>query len=105
MAKKWIILSIFCVTAVLGYGSSYATKQEKIDSLNKQIEYLQEKKKEFRAKETYHISQANRLQFRENEFYEAKRHWQVAEMNKKLADEMQAKIDELEQEKQRLLQK
>jgi len=98
-----VLLTVFC--AVFGYGNSKEINEEKIGNLQKQIEFLQQKKKEFEAKETYHMNQGDRLQFKDGELQEAKRHWKLAEFNKKMAGEMQTKINELEQEKQKLLKK
>ena len=96
------------LTFLLGFqvfrGSGVHPDQE-IDTINQEIERLEEVKVGFEAKALRHESAANRLQFQQGQYIIAKKHWEQAEINRLAAKKVQEQIDALKKRKKSLLQK
>lgn len=98
MCFRWFI-AVFFVFSSAVFASS---KSEKIDSLERQISEMTEIKRGYDGRATYHVNQAERLQFSTHELQTAKKHWILADHYHKLSNELQKKIDELETQKKEL---
>jgi hypothetical protein len=85
----------------MSYSISKANKSE-IAALDKKIAELEEMKKGYEAAAIKHANQAERLQFIEGQLQVAKKHWKLADENKKIAAKIQGQIDELKMRKAKL---
>ena len=85
--------------------SSLALSQKEtlINQIDAQIQELEEMKRGFEARATFHEDQANRLQFDDQTYLETRRHNQLADENRAKAAATQKEIDRLEAEKAKLL--
>ena len=79
--------------------------QEQVKRIDQKIENLKEMKLGYEARALRHENTGQRLQFNDREFLEAKRHFQLAEENRKIASEIQFEIDLLQVEKEEILKK
>lgn len=87
------------------YSALSKKTQMEIEDLNAQIEELEETKRGYEAKAIRHEEQAERLQFEERWFLEAKRHFELAEENREMAKRVQWEIDQLKKRRMLLLRK
>lgn len=83
---------------------SSADIQNKLRDIDDQIRELEEKKRGYLAMALRHEDQAERLQFEEHWFLEAKRHMELADENRQAASEIQKEIDRLKALRTRILQ-
>lgn len=79
-------------------------KQE-IMAIEQQIEELEELKRGYEARVLRHESQGQRLQFRSSEYLTAKRHWELADENRAIANRIQGDIDALQKRKQKIIRR
>lgn len=79
--------------------------EQEVREIDEQIAELKEMKKGYVAKATKHETQAERLQFLQQELQTAKKHWLLAEENREIAKKIQKNIDQLEEKKRTLLKK
>lgn len=84
------------ITILFCAASNEVIHEQEID---KRIEELKEKKLGYEGKALQFSNQAERFQFMEGELQTAKKYWKLAELNKKIADELQKEIDQLEASK------
>ena len=78
--------------------------QQELQAIDQQIIEFQNMKRGYEARALKHENQAERLQFINGEYLTAKRHWELAQENRQIAQKIQADIDRLEQEKRDLLE-
>lgn len=76
-----------------------------MQSIDKEIQELTEMKRGYEARALRHEDQAQRLQFRQNEHLEARKHLQLADANREIAKKIQQDIDDLQAKKQAILRK
>ncbi len=81
------------------------SKGDSIKEIDEKINKLKELKKGYEAKAIRHVNQAQILQFTQGELQTAKRHWKLAEDNRKIAVRIQKEIDELQVKKKKLQKK
>lgn len=84
---------------------SYIEENRQIQQIDQQIEELREAKEGYEAKALRHEDQAERLQFEDKAFLEARRHLELAAENRKKAAKIQENIDLLQAEREQLLRK
>lgn len=77
--------------------------EAQIREIDAQIEELQAVKRGYEAKAIRHENLGISRQFEDNYNLEARRHFQLAEQNRQIADQIQKDIDQLEAKKQKLL--
>lgn len=95
---------ILSLLIVFSFCSAVSVQNEaKIDSIDQQIQELQDKKHGFEGKAIFHEDQADRLQFNDNTFLETRRHFQLAEENRAKAQAVQQEIDRLQLERSKFL--
>ncbi len=78
--------------------------QLQLQEIDDQIRELEEIKRGFEAKALRHLDQAQRKQFRERYYLEAKRHFELAEENEQAAEAVQVEIDRLKKRRRQILQ-
>jgi hypothetical protein len=76
-----------------------------LQEIDDQIRELEEIKKGFEAKALRHIDQAQRQQFKDRYYLEAKRHMELADENQQAADEVQREIDRLKARRRQILER
>ena len=96
-------LFILCAGFQSCFGAGSTQVESQIQSIDAQIKELQDKKRGFEAKALRHQDQAERLQFENRNFLEAKRHMELAEENREKANFIQMQIDKLKEKKKTLL--
>jgi hypothetical protein len=79
--------------------------QAELQEIDDQIRELEDMKRGFLAKMLRHQDQAERLQFRERYYLEARRHMELAEENRQAAEQIQVEIDRLKQRRRQILEK
>lgn len=99
------IFAVFMVSKSFTYYASSAETQNKITLIDQKIEELQAMKRGYEAKALNHANQADRLQFIQGELQTAKRHWKIADDNRRIALQIQKQIDELKVQKMDLQKK
>jgi len=93
------VFSVFMVTKSFTYYESSAEKQNEISIIDNKIEELEGMKRGYEAKALNHANQADRLQFMEGQLQTAKKHWKLADDNRRIATQIQKQIDELKIQK------
>lgn len=97
-------LSLF--VALWGFFLAAPTFNESpIQKIDREIEILEEMKRGYIAKALRHEDYAQRLQFEDRAYLEARRHTELAEENRAKAAKIQIEIDELQEKRKILLQK
>ncbi|MBN2479644.1 MAG: hypothetical protein JXA94_05400 [Parachlamydiales bacterium] len=81
-----------------------AWKQE-INELDSKIKNLEEMKRGYISSAIKHENQAQRLQFINGQQQYAKRHWQQADENRRIAERIQKEIDDLKIQRQVIIKK
>jgi hypothetical protein len=79
--------------------------QAELQEVDDQIRELEDMKRGFLAKALRHQDQAERLQFRERYYLEARRHMELAEENRQAAEQIQVEIDRLKLRRRQILEK
>ncbi|MCC6127932.1 MAG: hypothetical protein IT584_01885 [Chlamydiae bacterium] len=102
----FLVLSTFL--AIGRHGSSMLAEEKgkleaSIRDIDAQIEELQAVKRGYEAKAIRHENLGASRQFDDNYSSEARRHFQLAEQNRQIANQIQKDIDLLEATKQKLL--
>lgn len=85
--------------------ASNLTREEEMQDLDTRIQSLKEMKKGYEARAQRHEDQAEKYKHAEGEAFSAKRHKELADENKGIAQKIQKEIDQLETRKKVLLQK
>ncbi len=80
-------------------------QSQEIKDIDSKITELEEMKRGYEARAIKHKNQAQRLQFVNGELQTAKRHWQLAEENTRIATRIQHQIDDLKVQRQDLISK
>lgn len=93
------IFTIFMVSKSFTYYASNVEKQSEIILINQKIDELQEMKRGYEAKALNHANTAERLQFIDGELQTAKKHWKLADDNRRIVQQIQKQIDELKIQK------
>lgn len=78
-------------------------KEQQLDQINELIRVLKDQKLGYEGKALYSENKAQRLQFVDGEQATAKKLWQLAEGNRKMAADIDVKIRELEKQRADLL--
>jgi hypothetical protein len=81
----------------------FASERSELAEIDKKIAELEEKKRGFEAKALRHDNQAERLQFENRNFLEAKRHMELADENRMKAAQIQQEIDQLQAHRKKIL--
>jgi len=104
---KIYILLFLALSPLYSYKSFSIEKSTaaQIQEIDRKINNLEEMKRGYDSKAIRHSNQAQRLQFIEGELQVAKRHWKLAEDNRKIAIRIQKEIDLLKVQKMQLLKK
>jgi len=76
-----------------------------LQDIEDQILELEDIRRGFIGKALRHEDQAERLQFRDRYYLEARRHMELAEENRKAAAQVQVEIDRLKERRRQILQK
>jgi len=76
-----------------------------IVEIDAKIQELTEMKRGYEARALRHENQAERLQFEDKAFLEARRHIELAQENRQKAAVIQEQIDQLQEKKETLLRK
>ena len=97
------LLGILCVFYVFDLQSVTLSQQERIQTIDAQIRELEEEKKGYEGRALRHEDYAQRQQFQDRVFLESRRHIQLADENRQKAQAVQQEIDELQKEKQTIL--
>lgn len=79
------------------------TVSEQVAEIDRQIQELERIKRGFDAKVLRHEDYAERLQFQDRSYLEAKRHIELADENREKSKRTQDEIDRLKAERKRLL--
>lgn len=79
--------------------------QIQIEEIDQKIEELERVKRGYEAKAFRHENQGERKQFQQDQTLESRRHFQLAEQNRQIANQIQQDIDRLQSQKQELLKK
>lgn len=83
----------------------FASERSALTRLDEEIEKLEEMKRGYESRALRHDNQAERLQFENRNFLEARRHMELADENRAKAAKIQIEIDRLEAKRQKLLNK
>lgn len=78
--------------------------QAELQDIDDQIRELEEIKRGYEAMALRHLDQAQRQQFRDRYYLEAKRHFELAEENEQAAEAVQVEIDRLKKRRRQILQ-
>lgn len=78
-------------------------KESPVQKIDREIEELEEMKRGYEAKALRHEDYAQRLQFENRSFLEARRHMELAQENRDKAAHIQQQIDLLQEKKKTLL--
>lgn len=79
--------------------------QAELAEIDDQIRELEDIKRGFISKALRHEDQAERMQYKDKYYLEARRHFELAEENRRAADEVQVEIDRLKKRRRQILQK
>lgn len=99
------IVAVFMVNKSFTYYAADSEKQNEIMLMDQKIQELQEMKRGYVAKALNHANQAERLQFINGELQTAKKHWKLADENRRIAMQIQKQIDELKVQKYEIQKK
>ena len=69
--------------------------EQQVAEIDDQIQELEAMKRGYISKALRHEDQAERMQFEDRTWLEARRHWQLAEENREMAARIQVEIDRL----------
>ena len=69
--------------------------EQQVADIDDQIQELEAMKRGYISKALRHEDQAERMQFEDRTWLEARRHWQLAEENREMAAKIQVEIDRL----------
>lgn len=97
-------MKLFCVTFAFflllwGLGGGLPSKQSEIDSIDSQIQQLEQMKRGYESRALKHENYAEYLQFNDKAVLETRRHLQIADENRQKADLIQKEIDVLNAKK------
>ncbi len=79
--------------------------QEQIQLIDQEITELKEMKRGYESRAIRHENLGQMMQFESEYTLETRRHFQLAEQNREMAQKLQDDIDQLEQKKQDLLKR
>lgn len=79
--------------------------QAELQEIDDQIRELEGIKRGFISKALRHEDQAERMQYQNKYYLEARRHFELAEENRRAADQVQVEIDRLKARRRQILQK
>ena len=101
----FLTLGFFCLFWAFECNGAALPKnvQDEIADIDSQILELEGIKRGYEAAALRHEDQAERLQFRSNEWLETRRHLELAAENREMAKRVQEEIDALKQRRMRLL--
>ena len=94
---------IFFLTLAWVFLAYAAEESERVREIDRQIEQLEDMKRGYEARALRHENQAERLQFDTQAVLETRRHNQLAEENREKAALLQKEIDELKEERAKLV--
>jgi len=83
----------------------FASANSELVEIDAKIRELTEMKQGYEARALRHENQAERLQFEDKAFLEARRHIQLAQENRQKAAKIQEEIDRLQEKRETLLRK
>lgn len=86
---------LFFFTLLSAFSVEAVNKSKEIESIDSQLQQLEEMKRGYEAKVLRHESQAEYLQFDQQALLETRRHLQLAEENRQKAEMVQQRIDQL----------
>ncbi|MBI5346374.1 MAG: hypothetical protein HZB76_04460 [Chlamydiae bacterium] len=98
-----LFFSLHALNRSLYLASETVDNKEDIAAIDKKISDLEEMKRGYAGKVKYHINQAQRYQFIQDEQDIARRHLSLAKANQDVVDKIQKQIDELKAKKEQLL--
>lgn len=83
--------------------SEDTSSQQQLEQIDEELKQLNDLKNRYKAAATRHEDEGIRWQFTQNQKQEAKRAFQRAEMERQMVNEIQIRIDYLEEQKALLL--
>lgn len=87
------------------YAEATITPREELDHINRELKQLHDLKNKYKAAATRHQDDGMRWQFMEDYKQEAKRAFQQADLEFEMVQQIQVRIEYLEQQKAELLKK
>lgn len=102
MMGRWL-LGFICFFYVFDLQGLTLSQQEQIQTIDAQIEELEEKKRGYEGAALRHEDYAQRQQFQDQVFLESRRHLQLAEEKRQKAQAVQQEIDDLQEERSKIL--
>lgn len=86
---------LFLFTLLSAFSVEAVSKSKEIESIDSQLQQLEDMKRGYESKALRHESQAEYLQFDQQALLETRRHLQLAEENRQKAELVQQRIDQL----------
>ncbi|NGX45297.1 MAG: hypothetical protein K940chlam2_00443 [Chlamydiae bacterium] len=77
-------------------------KEQEVQAIDKQIEELQDMKAKYTSSAKRNANKAMRWQFQKENYSDARRAWDLVARDKKIVEEIQVQIDDLEARKREL---